>query len=75
MTAAALASSNHVSSLDRWVRKAREGNPSLSDEQAERLAERLRKAHYVRMGKLSAQARRLAREAEAEMARADSTAA
>ncbi len=75
MTAAALASSNHVSSLDRWIRKAREGNPSLSDEQAERLAERLRKAHYVRMGRLSAEARRIAREAVAELDQADETAA
>jgi hypothetical protein len=58
MTAAALASPSHVSNLDRWVKKAREGNPSLSEEQAERLGERLRKAHYVRMGRLSAQARR-----------------
>ena len=74
MTAEALASPNHVSSLDRWIRKAREGNPSLSDDQAERLAERLRKAHYVRMGKLSAEARRLAREAQAELARADGAA-
>jgi transposase-like protein len=72
MTAAALASPSHVSNLDRWVKKAREGNPSLSEEQAERLGERLRKAHYVRMGRLSAQARKLAREAEAELARADS---
>jgi transposase-like protein len=71
MTAAALASRNHVSSLDRWIKKAREGNPSLSDEQAERLAERLRKDHYRRMGRLSVQARKLAREAEAELARAD----
>ncbi len=75
MTAAALASPNHISNLDRWVKQAKEGNPSLSDEQAERLAERLRKAHYVRMGKLSAEARRLAREAQAEMARADESAA
>jgi hypothetical protein len=58
MTAAALASPNHISNLDRWVKKAREGNPSLSDEQAERLGGRLRKAHFVRMGKLSAQARK-----------------
>lgn len=58
MTRAANASARHVKSLDRWVAKAREANPSLSNEQAERLAVMLRKAHYVRMGKLSAQARR-----------------
>lgn len=57
MTAAANASARHVSSLDRWVAKAREANPDLDDEQAERLAVMMRKAHYVRMGKLSAQAR------------------
>jgi len=74
MTAAAFASPNHVSNLTRWIKKAKEGNPSLSDEQAERLAERLRKAHYVRMGKLSAEARRLAREAQAELERADEVA-
>ena len=69
MTAQAFASPNHVSNLDRWVKKVRETNPRLSDEQAERLAERLRKDHYQRMGRLSAQARKLAREAEAELAR------
>ena len=69
MTAAALASPNHVSNLDRWIKKALETNPRLTDEQAERLAERLRKDHYQRMGRLSAQARKLAREAEAELAR------
>lgn len=75
MTAAALASPNHVSSLNRWITKAREGNPSLSDDQAERLAERLRRAHYVRMGKLSAEARRIARQAQAELDQADEPAA
>ena len=75
MAAAANKSANHVKSLDRWVRKAREANPALSDEQAERLGLMMRKAHYVRMGKLSAQARKLAREAESELAQADDTAA
>ncbi len=32
MTRRANASTNHVKSLDRWVAKAREANPSLSDE-------------------------------------------
>lgn len=58
MTRAARASSRSVSNLDRWVTKAREANPALSDEQAERLAGMMRREHYVRMGKLSAQARR-----------------
>jgi hypothetical protein len=74
MTAAANASANHVKSLDRWIVKAREANPSLSDDQAERLAVMMRKAHYVRMGKLSAEARRIAREAQAELACADGAA-
>lgn len=68
MTAAANASPNHVSSDDRWTRKAREANPALDDDQAYRLGQHLKKQHYIRMGKLSAQARRLAREAEAELA-------
>lgn len=67
MTASANASPNHVSSDDRWTRKAREANPALDDDQAYRLGQMLKKAHYIRMGKLSAQARRIAREAEAEM--------
>lgn len=67
MTAAANASANHVKSLDRWVAKAREANPALDDGQAERLALMLRRAHYVKMGKLSAQARKLARQAQAEL--------
>lgn len=70
MTAAANASKNHVSSDDRWTKKAREANPALDDDQAYRLGQKLKKAHYVRMGKLSAEARRLAREAAAELAAA-----
>jgi hypothetical protein len=68
MTARANASPNHVSSDGRWTAKAREANPALDDDQAHRLGQHLKKAHYVRMGKLSAEARRLAREAEAELA-------
>lgn len=68
MTAAANSSPNHVSSDDRWTRKAREANSALSDDQAYRLGQLLKKAHYVRMGKLSAEARRLAREAADELA-------
>jgi hypothetical protein len=67
MTRRANASPNHVSSGERWSRKARETNPALDDDQAHRLGQMMKKAHYVRMGKLSAQARRLARDAAAEM--------
>jgi hypothetical protein len=69
MTTAANASPNHISSLDRWVKKARELNPRLDDGQAVRMAERLKKDHYQRMGRLSAAARRIAREAQAELER------
>jgi hypothetical protein len=71
MTKAALASDNHVSSRDRWTKKAREINPRLDEDQAARLGERLRREHYVRMGRLSAQARRLAREAQTELDQGD----
>jgi hypothetical protein len=71
MTAAANASPNHVSSDDRWTRKAREANPSLDDDQAHRLGQLLKRAHYTRMGQLSVQARRIAREAETELDNAD----
>jgi hypothetical protein len=67
MTVAANASPNHISAEERWTRKAREANPALDDDQAYRLGQKLKKAHYVRMGKLSAEARRIAREAEAEL--------
>lgn len=67
MTARANASPNHISSADRWTRKAREANPDLDDDQAYRLGQLLKKQHYVNMGKLSAEARRIAREAEAEL--------
>jgi hypothetical protein len=74
MTAKANASPNHVSSSERWTRKAREANPALDDDQAYRLGQLLKKQHYVRMGKLSAEARRIAREAEAELSEASATA-
>lgn len=75
MTAAANASANHVSSDDRWTRKAREANPSVDDDQAYRLGQMMKRAHYVRMGKLSVEARRLAREAQAALESAPDTAA
>jgi len=71
MTAAARSSPNHVASMDRWRKLADQANPGLSPDQRERLAEKLRRQHYVRMGQLSAQARRLAREARAELDRGD----
>ena len=74
MTSAALASPKHVNSMDRWREIARKRNPRLNDDQLERLAELLRTDHYRRMGRLSAQARKIAREAEAELARADGAA-
>jgi len=42
----------------------------LARVQAVRMAERLKKDHYKRMGRLSAQVRRIAREAQAELDRA-----
>jgi hypothetical protein len=74
MTAAANASPNHVASNDRWTRKAREANPALDDDQAYRLGQHLKKQHYVRMAKLSAEARRIARKAAAELADVTGTA-
>jgi hypothetical protein len=71
MTAAANRSANHVSSRERWYNKAKLANPSLTDEQAARLGEMMRTEHYRKMGRLSAQARRIARDAEAELARAE----
>lgn len=63
MTSAANTSPNHVKSMERWRRKARQSNSALNDEQVDRLAERLRKAHYARLGRLSGAARRIARDA------------
>jgi len=74
MTAAANASPNHVSSAERWTAKAREANPALDDDQAYRLGQLLKKQHFVRMGKLSVHARRLAREAQAAIEAAGETA-
>jgi hypothetical protein len=65
------ASPNHPASSERWTRQAREANPALDDDQAYRLGQLLKKQHYVRMGKLSAEARRIAREAAAELAKGD----
>jgi hypothetical protein len=59
MTRAANQSDRHVKSLNRWIAKAKEANPRLTDEQAARLAMVLRREHYRRMGRLSAQSRKL----------------
>lgn len=58
MIAPALASPDHVSRMDRWRKIADETNPSLTPDQRERLAEKLRTEHYRRMGRLSAASRR-----------------
>jgi hypothetical protein len=70
MTAAARAAKKHVNSLERWFEKAKEANPNLTDEQAARLAEKMRLDHFRRMGRLSGEARKLARETQTELERA-----
>jgi hypothetical protein len=57
MTAAARSSPRNPASLDRWREQARAENPALDAEQADRLAEMLRSAHYRELGKRSGQAR------------------
>jgi hypothetical protein len=74
MTAAALASPNHAGSSEGWARKAQEINPRLNDDQAARVGQMMRREHFRKLGRLSAQARKLAREAQAELERADGTA-
>jgi hypothetical protein len=71
MTAAANRSPRHVSSHERWYQLAKKANPTLSDEQAARLGEKMRTEHYKRMGRLSADARRLKRQAETVLAAID----
>lgn len=74
MTAPARNSPNHVAGMDRWRKQADQAHPNLSPDQRERLAEKLRRAHYVRMGKLSAEARKIARQATAMLAEAGESA-
>src|SRR6266702_3325018 len=57
LTAAAFASPRHVNSLDRWIAIARERNPLLTGEQAERLAQLMRTEHFRRMARKSAEVR------------------
>lgn len=52
----------------RFEKQAREMHPNASDEQIVKVAEHLRKAHFRRMGLLSATKRRKAREAQADTA-------
>lgn len=68
MTDAARNSPNHPGRDEGWARKAKEANPALDDDQAHRLGQIMKRAHFAKMGKLSAEARRIAREAEREMA-------
>ena len=68
VSAAAGDSPQNVKGMDRWRQIARQ-NEHLDDEQVERLAEMLRRDHFAKMGRLSAQARKLAREAQAELER------
>lgn len=75
MTAKANASDNHVSSAERWTRKAREANPTLDDDQAYRLGQLMKQQHYIKMGKLSGEARRIAREAQSALEAAPDEAA
>jgi len=63
-TRAALSSPNHPSRLERWIRQALEADPALTDEQAVRAGELLRREHYASMARLSAQVRRRPREAD-----------
>ncbi len=66
LTAAANASPRHVNSLDRWIAIARERNPLLTGEQAERLAQLMRTEHFRRMARLSARTRSARAKARAE---------
>ena len=58
MTRAANASPRNVNSLERWRTAARQQNPSLNDEQTDRLAEMLRSEYYAGLARRSAAARR-----------------
>ena len=58
MTSAANASPRNVNSLERWRETARQQNPSLNDEQTDRLAEMLRSEYYAGLARRSAAARR-----------------
>ena len=71
MIAPALASPDHVNNIDRWRKIADEQNPSLTPDQRERLAEKMRTEHYRDMGRKSAQARKLAKQASAILADID----
>lgn len=61
------ASPNHVARMERWIAKAKQANPSLNDDQAYRAAVMLKSEHYKKMGRLSVEARRLAKQAQAQL--------
>lgn len=64
MTRAARESPNHVANLARWEKIARQLNPHLDDDQVARLAEKLKLAHYRKMGRISAENRRARKESK-----------
>lgn len=51
MTRAARTSPNHPGNLDRWIRAAEEANPDLDPGQVQRLAEKLRTAHFRKLAR------------------------
>jgi Spy/CpxP family protein refolding chaperone len=71
MTAAANASPNHPARPEKWIRLAREADPLLTEDQAARVGQLMRREHYRKLARLAAAARRAAREAREELERAD----
>ena len=65
MTAAARSSPNHVGSLQRWIRQARELHPDRSDAEAADLGQQLKRDHFAALGRRGARARRTALKAQA----------
>jgi len=65
MTEAANASPEHVANLERWVKRAKAQNPRLTDEQAHRLAVKLKAEFYRRLSEAGVKARQLAAEIDA----------
>jgi hypothetical protein len=65
MARPAFSARNHVGRLQRWIDMARRSNPTLNDEQAERLARRLRTEYFAMLGRRSGTSRRATRQAAA----------
>lgn len=65
MTAAANASPEHVSSLERWKKRARTQNPSLGDAELNRLAVHLKNEFYANLSRAGVQARQLVADIDA----------